>query len=484
MFNVLIVDDDYVLRSSLEETLESHKSVSSITHAENGKRGLDRILNEDYNLVFLDIDLPMLDGMSVLREAVAKKTDVIYILMTAYGRISDTVEALKLGAFNYLEKPLKDESINKILDEIRNANDLMQSVKNLSPVAFEEGKEIVGGTEKVSEVLNLIKRLSKVTTPVLIQGESGTGKELVARALHFNSPRKSKPFVTTNCSAVPEALFESEFFGHEKGSFTGADEKKIGKFQFAQGGTLFLDEVGDLSLMNQVKLLRVLQEKKYTPVGSNLEIPYDVRIVAATHKDLEKMVEKNEFRQDLFFRLNVMSLEIPSLKERKSDISDLIKIFIEKFNLKHDRNVLGCKPDYLAKLMNYDFPGNVRELENAIERGFVLTDGQWLESKSLPSQILGNETEKVKSPAFEDTDVEKKTNAGGLTPEISIDSSDLDYQKNKEDFEKQFIEEALKRNKGMLNQTALQANIPKKTLQRKILKYKIDTAKFKPKKKD
>ena len=479
-YKTLIIDDDFILRSSLEEILQEHKLVGTVTHAENGKRGLDRLNKEEYDLVFLDIDLPMLNGMDVLRQSIPNHPDRVYILMTSFGKIADAVEAMRLGAFNYIEKPLRPQAVMGLLDEVSEAQSLMSSMEQLSPLAFEEGKEIIGKTSKVDEVLGLIQRLAKVTTPVLIQGESGTGKELVARALHFNSPRKSQPFVTTNCSAVPENLFE--FFGHEKGSFTGADEKKIGKFQYAQGGTLFLDEVGDLSLANQVKFLRVLQEKKYSPVGSHLEIPYDVRIVAATHKDLETMVQKGDFRQDLYFRLNVMGLTLPSLRERRADIPDLIKVFVKKLNQKHSKDILGCRQEYLDHLMTYDFPGNIRELENAVERGFVLTDGRWLEANTLPPQMKSPETLQIVSEEDEEKEAIVKESSEGLIPEITVDSSDLDFQKNKDEFEKKFIIEALKRNKGMLNQTALQANIPKKTLQRKIQKYEIDLSEFKSKK--
>ncbi|MGH1468561.1 MAG: sigma-54-dependent transcriptional regulator [Bdellovibrionales bacterium] len=470
---VLIIDDDYVVRSSLEDHLTDLGVSESITHAENGKRGLARIQEEKYDLVFLDIDLPLLSGMDVLRSAVHVKPELKYILMTAYGRIPDAVEALKLGAHTYLEKPLKPKALKGLMTEIFEAMDLMNSVCAISPLAFEEGREIVGSTSELSNVLKLIGKIAKVNTPVLIQGDSGTGKELVARALHVNSKRKSGPFATTNCSAIQESLFESEFFGHEKGSFTGAEAKKIGRFQYAEGGTLFLDEIGDLSLGNQVKLLRVLQEKRFTPVGSNLEIPYDVRIVAATHKNLEEMVEAGAFRQDLYFRLNVMNLRIPGLSERRADIPDLVKVFIDKFNQRHEKNILGWKPNFMEALLAYPFPGNIRELENAIERSFVLSESQWLEAENLPSQISGGvETEAV-------TQEEVVVSEGDMSPEIKIDSEALDFQKGKEEFEKKFIIEALKRSKGRLNQTALQANIPKKTLQRKIQKYEIDITKYK-----
>lgn len=474
-FKILIVDDDFVVRSSLEDHLEELKVVQSVVHAENGKRGLARINDEEYDLVFLDIDLPMMTGMEVLREAVRVKPALKFIMMTAYGRIPDVVEALRLGAHTYLEKPLKPKALEKLMGELSEAMELLDSVRNISPLAFEEGREIVGSTSVLQNVLNLIAKIARVNTPVLIQGDSGTGKELVARALHLNSSRKSEPFVTTNCSAIQESLFESEFFGHEKGSFTGADAKKIGRFQYAEGGSLFLDEIGDLSLGNQVKLLRVLQEKKFTPVGSNLEIPYDVRIIAATHKDLEEMVEEGSFRQDLYFRLNIMNLRIPNLTERQADIPDLVKVFIEKFNARHGKNIIGWKPEFMKALLAYGFPGNIRELENAVERTFVLSESQWLEVGNLPPQI--HNVTKLRDGA--DVELEAVDLESDIKPEIKIDSEDLDFQKGKEDFEKKFIIEALKRSRGRLNQAALQANIPKKTLQRKIQKYGINLADFK-----
>jgi len=478
-FKVLVVDDDYVVRSSLEEHLESLDSVGQIVHAENGKRGLAWLSQESFDIVFLDIDLPMVSGMDVLRQTSHQTVSTKYVLMTAYGRIPDAVEAVQLGAFTYLEKPLKPQAVSDLVRAVESATGLLDTVCSIAPISFEEGREMLGSAKQMEHVLELISKMARVVTPVLIQGESGTGKELVARAIHFNSSRRERAFVSVNCSAVQESLFESEFFGHEKGSFTGADDKKIGRFQFAEGGSLFLDEIGDLSLANQVKLLRVLQEKKFSPVGSNLEIPYDVRIVAATHKDLEKMVERGSFRQDLYFRLNILSLQTPSLRERKSDIPDLIKSFIEKFNGKHSKKMLGWRPGFLEAVLSYSFPGNIRELENAIERCFVLGEGSWLELEDLPPQMLDpSQVDPSQENVSVDSEQIKDLNKG-MTPEIKVNSENLDFQKGKEEFEKKFIVEALKRNNGRLNQTALQANIPKKTLQRKIQKYGIDLTEFK-----
>lgn len=477
-YKVLIIDDDGVLRSSLQDVLEERPEEFRITHAENGKRGLSWIEQKDFDIVFLDIDLPLLSGMDVLRRAAPQRPHINFILMTAYGRIPDVVEALKIGAYTYLEKPLREETLAKIFSELKESRDLAESVSSLSPVVFEHNKELVGSTNELNKVLQLIKKISQVNTAVLVLGESGTGKELVARALHYNSPRRSAPFVTVNCSAVVENLFESEFFGHEKGSFTGADSNKIGKFQYAEGGTLFLDEIGDLSLANQVKLLRALQEKTYTPVGSHKEFPFDVRIVAATHKNLEEMVKEGDFRQDLYFRLNIMTFKLPSLKERRPDIPELMRSFIEKFNKKHQMSILGWKPDFLEAILDYDFPGNIRELENMIERAFVLSEGRWLDFSALPDKIRGlknlSASKSIALHKEESTYIDK-----GPSSEIIIDSEKLDFQKNKEDFEKKFIIEALKRNKGRLNQTALEANIPKKTLQRKMQKYGICLEDFK-----
>jgi transcriptional regulator with PAS, ATPase and Fis domain len=353
----------------------------------------------------------------------------------------------------------------------------------------------------MQKVFGIISKLSKVDTPVLIRGASGTGKELVARAIHFNSHRKDGKFVAINCSAIPENLFESELFGHEKGSFTGADQRKIGKFQFAEGGTLFLDEVGDMPIHMQVKILRVLQEKMFTPVGANREVPTNVRIVAATNRPLEDMIKKGTFREDLFYRLNVIPIFLPSLVDRKDDLISLISMFIKKFNLSHGKRITGITPDALAVLKKYDWPGNIRELENVIEHMFIMENSSVLTVAALPESILEitgttlPETlqtaalHQTVSSAINDSDEESSETLESdldIDPEDALDeegqatNSDpsLDFNAQKEQFEKEFIIKALKTFKGRINQTALHANIPKKTLLRKIDKYGINAKDF------
>jgi transcriptional regulator with PAS, ATPase and Fis domain len=325
--------------------------------------------------------------------------------------------------------------------------------------------EFVGNSQKMREVYGLIYKLCKVDTTVLVRGENGTGKELVAKAIHFNSPRKSGAFVAINCGAIPENLMESELFGHEKGSFTGASERKIGKFQLATNGTLFLDEIGELKPEMQVKLLRVLQEKKFLPVGSNREVKSNARIIAATNRNLEKMIEDGSFREDLFYRLNVMPIFLPPLRERKDDIAALAQHFIKKFSKSHQSMIQGLMPDTLEVLKNYRWPGNIRELENAIERSFIVENSQNIHVQSLPDAVRLSATQNTKPES--------------ISGAIKAPGQALDFELFKEQAEKDFIISALKANKGKINQTVALANIPKNTLLRKIKKYEINVDDYK-----
>ncbi|MFN7683990.1 MAG: sigma-54 interaction domain-containing protein, partial [Oligoflexia bacterium] len=321
----------------------------------------------------------------------------------------------------------------------------------------------------------------QVDTAVLIRGESGTGKELVAQALHFNSPRKDNRFVTVNCSAIPETLIESEFFGHEKGAFTGADQRKIGKFQYADGGTLFLDEIGDISAAMQVKLLRALQTKCFTPVGSNREIEVDVRIVAATNRNLEEMIRNGQFREDLFYRLNVLPIQLPPLRDRRNDIEHLVRHFIDKFNHQHKKHISGATDEAMELLLAHSWPGNIRELENVIEHAFVIETDDEIHASSLPSHFNahGLPDSGAGEPLLDPSDFSAPDGAPlSIETGFRLDINRLDFQANKEEFERQFLISALKTFKGRINQTALHANIPKKTLLRKLEKYGIKAREY------
>ncbi len=319
----------------------------------------------------------------------------------------------------------------------------------------------------------------------MIRGESGTGKDLVDKAIQYNSGRKNEKFVAINCSAIPENLFESELFGHEKGAFTGADQRKIGKFQYAEGGTIFLDELGDMPILMQAKLLRVLQDKRFTPVGSNRELEANVRIIAATNKPLEKMIEAGTFREDLFYRLNVIPIFLPPLRERKDDVEHLVSIFVTKFNKAHGKKMIGVSPETMAVLKKYQWPGNIRELENVVEYAFIIETTNRLALASLPEKVLIAVGINLNDPDADLTDiVAQNIEAADSDPDddsifmgkVSDDS--LDFNKHKELFEKEFIIKALRAFKGRINQTALHANIPKKTLLRKIEKYGINPEEY------
>ena len=387
MVRVLVVDDDAALRLSVKSALKNRGGFE-IEEAGDGLSAVEKVKASHYNMVLLDVDMPRMNGMEALKLIKEHDPSIIVIILTAYATIEDAVKAVKDGAYNYVSKPVKSENLIEIVERALKAHAMISDVANSAPILMDNGKKFIGNTLGMKKVFNIIDRLSKVDTAVLIRGESGTGKELVAQAIHYNSGRKDHKFVAINCSAIPETLFESELFGHEKGSFTGAEFRKLGKFQFAESGTLFLDEIGDMPLLMQVKLLRVLQEKKFTPVGSNRELDSEVRIIAATNRPLEKMIESGEFREDLFYRLNVIPIFLPPLSERKQDLERLINNFLKKFNECHGNKVVGLSPEAMACMEKYDWPGNIRELENVIEHAFVLETTNRITLKSLPDRIL------------------------------------------------------------------------------------------------
>lgn len=487
MYKVIVADDDPGLRLSVRSALAGTGRFE-VEEAFDGLDAVEKVRKGGYNLAVLDVDMPRMSGLEALRAIKEHDPAIQVIVMTAYANIDDAVRAVKEGAYNYVAKPLKSEELVTMADRALKAISMISEMAASAPMLMEAGREIVGHTAQMRKVFNIVMRLSKVDTPVLIRGASGTGKELVARAIHANSAFKDGKFVAINCSAIPENLFESELFGHEKGSFTGADQRKIGKFQYAEGGTLFLDELGDLPVMMQVKLLRVLQEKVFTPVGANREIEANVRIIAATNRPLEEMIKKGEFREDLYYRLNVMPIFLPALRERKEDLENLIQRFIQKFNRAHGKRIIGVTPEAMTALKKYDWPGNIRELENIIEHAFILEEGGQLSLASLPESLLssagidlptvdwqtvGSSNASANLDADEDSDSLEPADPA-LQAMASQMGDALDFNKQKEAFEREFIVKALRTFKGRINQTALHANIPKKTLLRKIEKYGIN----------
>ncbi len=477
--NVLVVDDERELREALLQAITALGH--NVVLAENGEEAL-RIMHErgldtpaSIHIALLDVNMPGMSGLEVLREIRYLDPSVSVLIITAHGNIRDAVEAMREGAYNYIEKPVQETDLEDLVKRASEAHALVQELGlNAPKVTLDNGEEFIGNSQQMRSVFQVIQRLGQVNTSVLIRGENGTGKELVARAVHFNSPRKEKPYVAVNCGAIPENLIESEFFGHEKGSFTGADQRHIGKFQYAEGGTLFLDEIGDISTSMQVKLLRVLQERKFTPIGSNREIRCDVRIIAATNRNLEEMIRASQFRQDLFYRLNVMPIQLPPLRERIDDIPILVEHFIEKINALHSRQgneIRGIRQDALNALKNYTWPGNIRELENIIERAFVLENSLYITLPSLPEVLWPQNSHASRGERAQ------TASDGALSAASTVA---IDFHAQKEQFEKDFIIKALKRFGGRINQTVTHAGIPKNTLLRKIRKYNINPGEYGP----
>lgn len=456
---VLIVDDESELRNSVKSIFQnSFENINfEVSEAQNGAEALNMIAESNYDFVLMDVRMPEMDGLTALEKIKFQNPEICILIMTAHSNLNDAVRAIKSGAYDYLEKPVEPEDLIKLVNEAHQARQMVSNLKINLPIFDDDVEsEIVGSTSKMKEIFSLVHKLTNVDTTVLIRGENGTGKEMVARAIHSYSSRKDGKFVAINCGAIPESLMESELFGHEKGSFTGANERKIGKFQWANDGTIFLDEIAELKPEMQVKLLRVLQERKFLPVGSNREIKTNARILAATNQNLEKMIEEKKFREDLFYRLNVMPIFLPPLRERIGDIENFIQHFMGKLNKKLKKDIKGFAPEAIEILKKYPWPGNIRELENTIERIFILTPRDWITAQDIPDNIANNQKTEI--------NIDNNTTYTGP----------LQFDIFKEEMEKEFILAALKANNGRINKTVATANIPKNTLLRKIKKYNID----------
>ena len=387
-FKILIIDDEKLIRWSFEKHLsaEGYKVFS----AETGEEGIRLFEIHNPDVVFLDNKLPKMQGLDVIPKLKAIDKDAIIVFITAHGSIETAVKAIKLGAFEFVNKPFTFDEINIIIDNIREKININTEIQLLKRQQKEDitFASIVGQSREMKEIIQLADKITKTeTTTILLLGESGTGKDLLAKAIHNESNRKGKPFVTINCSSFQDTLLESEIFGHEKGAFTDAKALKKGLFEIAEGGTVFLDEIGEINLATQVKLLGVLENRTVKRVGGTSDIPVDIRIIAATNKDLKKSIEDKTFREDLYYRLKVFQINIPPLREHKDDVPELVKYFIHQFNSQFRKNIKDIEDDASNILMQYSWPGNIRELRNVIERAIILETNSILHIESLPGEI-------------------------------------------------------------------------------------------------
>ena len=453
MKNILIVDDENSIRQSLEGILEDEGFRTSF--AATGEECITLVQTVDPDLILLDIWMPGIDGLETLKKIRQIRPNQLVVMMSGHGSIETAVKATRLGAFDFIEKPL---SIEKVLLAIKNAMKIGQLVAENKALKEKIGRDyqMIGNSQVIDRLKQQIKLAAPSSGWVLISGENGTGKELVARAIHRQSTRSDKPFVEVNCAAIPEELIESELFGHEKGSFTGATVARKGKFDQANGGTLFLDEIGDMSLKTQAKILRILQEHKFDRVGGNKTIDVDVRVIAATNKELPKEIKSGNFREDLYFRLNVLPFSVPPLRNRKDDIPRLCKHFLQFFCGKESREIKSISKDALNLLLAYNWPGNVRELKNLIERLVIMTPGQIINLSDLPhginQQRIGNELQGLDAIELPDS-----------------------YREAKEIFEKQFLLKKLRKNNWNVSRTAEEIGLERSNLHRKIKTYQIES---------
>ncbi len=452
---ILVVDDEKLMRVSLEDKLM--KEGYAVTSVTNAIEGLKISKTTNFDVVITDLRLPKMDGIDFLREVKNLSPDTVVIIMTAYGSIENAVTAMKEGAYDYVTKPFSlEELIVKLQKALKHKDMIAENILLKQCVLSQYGYDnVIGKTEAMKRVFEIINTVSNRDTTILIQGESGTGKELIAGAIHYNSNRRDGPFVKLSCAALNKEILESELFGHEKGSFTGAIKTRHGRFELADGGTIFLDDVDDIPLEMQVKLLRVLQEREFERVGGEETISINVRVICATKKDLKKLVQEGLFREDLYYRLNVVNIQLPPLRERKEDIPLLVTYFIKKYSTQQHVHVNSISQEALNLLLGYNWPGNIRELENAIEHAIAFCASDMIIPKNLPRNLLEGET------------------PSGIFPiELStIDSIDL--QETLSAAEKKLLSWAYQKTNGNQVRMSEMLHIPRTTLQNKLVKYNI-----------
>lgn len=392
---ILIVDDEASQREVLFGYLKKKKF--TVLQASSMDEAAAAVRNQHFDLVLTDFKMPGRTGFDLLQEVKRIDPETVVVLMTAFGTIEGAVDAMRAGAYDYLSKPIELDEIDLLVRRVQERSSLIEENKNLRDQLREKLSftEIVSQSSSMQDLLSTASRVASAKAPVLVRGESGTGKELIARAIHFNSPRKSAPFIAVNCAALNDNLLESELFGHEKGAFTGAEKQRRGRFELADGGTIFLDEIGDISPATQVRLLRVLQEQKFERVGGSETIAVDVRVIAATNKDLESAIASGKFRDDLYYRLNVVTIEIPPLRSRREDISVLLEHFLNRFAKEHKRKKLSFSKEAWESLIRYDYPGNVRELENIVQRSVIFSRGEQITTSDIPLIVRGSSNESL-----------------------------------------------------------------------------------------
>lgn len=449
-FKILVVDDEAAMRVTMSDWLEEKEY--NVVSACSGMEAIEKVKTEPFNVAFVDMKMPGLDGIEVLRAIKRINPDISVIIMTAYATIETAIRAMKEGAYNYLVKPFSLDEAELIVKAIVEYQELVAENILLRQQLEERHslKNIIGESQQMKEIFELVENIANSNSTVLIQGASGTGKEVIARLIHLKSPRRDKPFIAANCAAIPSELLESELFGHEKGAFTGATYTKKGRFELANRGTLFLDEIGEMSLNAQIHLLRVLQEREFRKIGGAELIKIDIRIIASSNKELEKQVKEGRFREDLFYRLNVITIYLPELKKRKEDIPLLVGHMLTKYGLESGRGKKSMSAEALDLLMKYDWPGNIRELENVIERSVILCKDEVIRPEHLPQNI-------------------KKEPKGERNLYIT--------NKPLEEIEKQYIYEVLKDNNWNKSKSAKILEIERITLYKKIKKYKLEKEK-------
>ncbi len=452
---ILVVDDEKNMCDFLDIMLK--KEGYDVTCTTSGEDALKLLEDNLYNMILTDVRMPGMDGFDVLRKTKEVSPDTVVIMITAYGSPEGAVTAMKEGAYDYITKPFQVDEVKLTIRKALERNALLSENIRLRQEVEERYKfwNLIGKSPKMQRVYELVEKVSQTKANVLITGESGTGKELVAKAIHYNSPRKTRSFVTLNCGAIPENLLESELFGHMKGSFTGAIANKRGLLEMAEGGTLFMDEIGELPLPLQVKLLRVIQEREFKRVGGTEDMKVDVRIISASNQDLGQKVVHGGFREDLFYRLNVIQIKLPRLRERKEDIPLLVNHFVRKYSAETGKEIEGISPEALELLLGYDFPGNVRELENIIERSITLEISPIITERLVRSYL------------------NERTISRGIPPSLEIPEEGIDLNKVVEDLEKAFILKALEQTGGVKKKAAKLLGMNFRAMRYKLAKYEL-----------